>query len=286
MKNKLLIYAVGGMGNRFNSIINGLYFNEEYFNGDVILYWPNEETCDCKFTDLFELPSNITAINTLDNLDMNMFKIYGKYSDTRPEVAPVVGSYGSLIDNPDNLNEYPDNVATVTDTPYRDITEEHRSDILKMFTPTKYIREEVNKFCKDNNINVDTVGLHIRRTDGEFLLGRPDDYFINQIRNNKETNTFICSDSYETESKLKSLFPDKVCFRKKSSYTEKIYDGQWNNIRVFDKEKNKEINIKYNVKISKQAVIDGLIDILILSKTNFNNSKSTFCQTAWYLRDR
>ena len=274
------------MGNRFNSIINGLYFNDKYFNGKVILYWPNEETCDCKFTDLFELTPNISIINTLDNLDMGMFKIYGKYSDTRPEVAPVVGTFGSLMDNSYCVDEYSNNIATVTDTPHRNITEEHRAAILKRFTPIKYIRDEVDTFCKDNNINADTLGLHIRRTDGEITLGRPDSYFINQIQNNKDANTFICSDSYETESKLKLLFPDNVYFRKKLSYTEKIYDGRWNDIRVFDKEQNKEINIKYNVKISKQAAIDGLIDILILSKTNFNNSKSTFCQTAWYLRDR
>ena len=74
MERKLLIYCSGGMGNRFNSIINGLYFNDKYFKGDVILYWPNELTCDCNFTDLFEIPSNMSAINTLDKLgDFNIF---------------------------------------------------------------------------------------------------------------------------------------------------------------------------------------------------------------------
>tara|TARA_R100000458_G_C8273291_1_gene248149 strand:+ start:633 stop:1478 length:846 start_codon:yes stop_codon:yes gene_type:complete len=279
MERKLLIYCSGGMGNRFNSIINGLYFNDKYFKGDVILYWPNELTCDCNFTDLFEIPSNMSAINTLDKL--GDFNIFGKYSNTRPEVSPVVGTFDSLLNS--NI-EYPNNIATVTDTPHNNISNEYRADILKRFTPTKYIRDEVNKFCEDNNISLDTLGLHIRRTDGEFLLGRPDEHFISQIKNSN-SNFFICSDSYETENKLKSLFPDRVSFRKKLSYTEKRHEGGWNNARVFDKNQNKEINVKYNVKISKQAVIDGLIDILILSKTNFNNSKSTFCNAAWYLRD-
>lgn len=283
MKNKLLIYAVGGLGNRFNSIINGIYLNETYFKGEIILYWPNEETCDCKFTDLFEPPTNITVINTLDNLDMNMFKIYGKYSDTRPEVAPVAGLFASLIGN---QLSYPDNIATVTDTLYCDIPEEYRSNIFKRFTPTKYIKDEVNKFCRDNNINTTTMGLHIRRTDGAFLLGRPNSYFEKKIENNTKTNVFICSDDYQTETYFKSLFTDKVFFRKKQSYTEKIHKGSWNNIKVFDEEKNKEIVVKFNVKISKQAVIDGLIDILILSKTNFDRSRSTFCQAAWYLKEK
>ena len=283
MKNKLLIYAVGGLGNRFNSIINGIFLNETYFKGEIILYWPNEETCDCKFTDLFELPTNITVINTLDGLDMNVFKIYGKYSDTRPEVAPVVGSFPSLIGN---QLSYPDNIATVTDTIYSDISEEYRSNILKRFIPTKYIKDEVNKFYVANNINTTTTGLHIRRTDGEFLLGKPNSYFEEKIKNNTKTNIFICSDDYQTEMHFKSLFTDKVFFRKKQSYTEKIYEGSWNNIRVFDKEKNKKIFVKFNVKISKQAAIDGLIDILILSKTNFDKGRSTFCQTAWYLKEK
>ena len=283
MENKLLIYAVGGMGNRFNSIINGMYLNDIYFKGEIILYWPNEETCDCKFTDLFEPPTNVTVINTLDNLNMDLFPIYGKYSDTRPEVTPVVGGFEGLMK--DNM-QYPNNIATVTDTPHRNISEEYKSKILKTFIPIKHIKDEVNIFCKNNNINSKTLGLHIRRTDGQSLLGKTDSHFENKIKNHPKTNIFICSDDYQTEIYFKSLFIDKVFFREKKSYTEKIHKGPWNNARVFDKEKNKETVVKFNVKISKQAVIDGLIDILILSKTNFNKSKSTFCQTAWYLKEK
>jgi len=284
MKNKLLIYAVGGMGNRFNSIINGLYFNNTYFKGDVIIYWPNQGQCNTKWTDLFEIPPNISVINTLDNLD-DTFSIFGKYSSTRPEVAPVVNSFGSLLNG---NQQYPTNIATVTDTVDGSISNEDRSTILKSFTPTKYIIDEVNKFSTDNNINKNTLGLHIRRTDGHFLSPGGDDYFIdiiNRTWTGKNSNIFICSDCNETENKLKSLFPNKIVFRSKLSYTEKRYDGGWSHIKVFDEKQNKEIDVKWNVKISKQAVIDGLIDILILSKTNFSNSRSTFCQAAWYLKN-
>ena len=146
-QNKLMIYCSGGIGNRFSSVVNGLYFNDMYFKGHVILYWPNELACDCEFTDLFELPSDMSVINTLDELDDN-FTIFGKYSPTRPSVAPVVGSFESLL--VDDMN-YPQNVATVTDTIIGSISTEYISSALKRFIPTKYIRDEVNEFCQNNN---------------------------------------------------------------------------------------------------------------------------------------
>jgi hypothetical protein len=92
---------------------------------------------------------------------------------------------------------------------------------------------------------------------------------------NPQTNFFICSDSLETEKKFDIL--NNVIIYPKNSYVTKLVDGSWNDLTI----DNEGRQMKFNVNRSRESVIEGFIDLLILSKTNIVvNSHSSFLKFA------
>ena len=84
-----------------------------------------------------------------------------------------------------------------------------------------------------------------------------------ELKNNKEQKFFFCSDDPSWEERLSKKYPNNVITRKiKNS--------------VYKANPNKPYN--NNVMTPVEAIIDGYIDIVLLSKTNFKyyNNLSTF----------
>ena len=55
MERKLLIGGGGGMGNRINGLIDGIFFNEKCYNGKLYYLWKADDyACDCDFKYLFK----------------------------------------------------------------------------------------------------------------------------------------------------------------------------------------------------------------------------------------
>jgi predicted RNA-binding protein len=94
---------------------------------------------------------------------------------------------------------------------------------------------------------------------------------FSSIISDKKSGYFVCSDDKATEDKFNEL--KNVLVYPKTSYVEKLVDGEWTT-----KIKDSEGRIfPYNVDRSKQSVIEAFIDLLILSRTNIIiRNKSSF----------
>jgi hypothetical protein len=133
------------------------------------------------------------------------------------------------------------------------------------------IELRINDFTKSNNIDNTVFGIHARGTD--FINEKLDTYLDSVkklIELDKSCKILFCSDSQKWESKVKEKFPNNVITRKKNSHPKKNnFLKGWSN----------------NIHRSEASVIEAIIDIYLLSKTNFivYNSHSTFAQIALHL---
>ena len=144
----------------------------------------------------------------------------------------------------------------------------------------KNVLEKVNTFCSDNNINKDVFGIHIRT--GEFYdneqqiqnaINSVYGLIQGKISDNSNVKIFVCSDNEDVENDLRKQLPDNIITLEKYHYTYKSVEGTWRESvadvdgRVFP----------YNVNRNPETVIEGFLDMLILSRTNIlTDSLSSF----------
>ena len=119
---------------------------------------------------------------------------------------------------------------------------------------------EINAIIKNvyHNFSEKTLGIHIRRTDNtKSICHSPDELFIHKIKEEieKDSNVkfFLSTDSNETEKVFKNLFPERCI--------------------TYEKEISRN---------STQGMIDAVVDMFCLSKTNkiYGSFYSTFSHAA------
>ena len=144
---------------------------------------------------------------------------------------------------------------------------------LKSLKVTDYIKNKIDDFVDKYKIDKTVIGVHARGTD--FTNESLSNYIgiiQNIILNNSERKILFCSDNVEWEMNIKNQFPENVIIRQKKDYVKKFNDSLgWVN----------------NVYTSEESTIEGLVDIYLLSKTNFShyNSESTFAKLSLYLQN-
>jgi len=266
---KMYILADGGLGNRFNSLIGGLVAAEQI--GCVpVIYWPINNWCGCSFEDLFvsNLQTMDKGITDLILDDGKIYLIHDNQTTTVPRhtFEHSLESVNCIRDMTQDIvyfhNKLPDYF------PQDAIVKKLRT--LKILP---HILSTVELFCKKHAISTKTKGIHIRKTDHKKQLDS-DQIFLS-ILEDKDTDYFICSDDKPTEEKLKQLSNVKIY--SKTSYVEKLVDGEWttpitdNQGRVFS----------YNVNRSRQSVVEAFVDLLILSRTNISIKKTSSSFLSW-----
>jgi hypothetical protein len=269
---KLIIFCDGGLGNRLSVLIGGFIFSKK-FNRKTIICWPQNNWCGCGFNDIFDNEETVITDNINElfykNLN-NKFFIHENQTDYKIEsYYPNLQNYNLLSSNEDeNLIYYNNSIPDF-------FSLEEILETLKQFKIKSKIIDKVSNFCNDNNINSETRGIHFRKTDFKNFLN--EDEIYNLISSKPTVNYFICSDSFETEQKFKSL--KNVLIFPKNNYVEKFKDGGWNDL-IKD---NEGREFDFNIKRSKDSVIEGFIDLLILSKTKIIvESHSTFLKFSKY----
>ena len=243
------IHCDGGLGNRFGPVVDGLLFAERS-GYTPLIHWPTNMNCAAGLGDLFEY-------------------VPAEYSENLPPVDwPLVGHITwkgrtcfdtSEIDKMTGDFEYTDNGWKLSD--------EEGKRILSKFKILPSIMKRVNDFCTENGIDKHCTGIHIRATDN---------LSINQINNahkliKSSGKVFLCCDEKEIEDGFAHY--SNVVLRPKDFYVEKIVPGGW---RI--KPPPDEPYKCYNVNRTKESVIDAFIDLLVLSRTSFNCSSSSFCR--------
>ena len=261
------IICDGGLGNRFNSLLGGLWLCK-ILDASPILWWPIKNNCACEFNDIFsnDLPVVTKHTNTIyDNYQNFFFLAHTKLIDQIPN--------NHL--HPHNKTNIYNSILTSKDIVYmhnkleRYIDDEIFYDQLCSLNIQNNILERVLNFCRDNKINRKIKGIHIRKTDGALRFD--EDKMLEHIKNTKKITYFVCSDDKETEDRFNTL--KNVIINPKQNFVEKLTGGSWRT-NVIDSEGRKS---KYNIMRSKEAIIEGFIDMLILSRTNIIvNNKSSF----------
>jgi hypothetical protein len=263
---KIFISCDGGLGNRLGSLIGGIEL-AEVLNYEYVILWPQNRWCNCNFEDLYDINNNFININQNHNdfmRDNKISLIISHINNNYPSDIELLWQHDRMkyryFYKHDNIfynhNSIPNHVS-----------DDDSSRQLSKIKISPQIIEKVFEFINQTQINSETIGLHIRRTDSPIIAS--DEQYVNFINGQKDKKIFICSDEKDIEMKLKS-HSKNVISRNKIEYVEKYVEGPWRNSNLPD---------VFNVNRSKQSVIDAFIDMLLLSRTSivrFNNNGSFY----------
>lgn len=270
-------YSSGGLGNRLIPLCCCMQLAEKT-NRSVGLVWNSTERCMGDFKNLF-INSEIEMVN-IGDLNPNDVVIYTEpwyithdYElNKNPDLFNL--SQKCEVKTLDRMNEIYDElkkyIIIYDNTIFLELN--NVSLKLKSLIPTNYINDRVKNISEEFNLNKNVLGIHARATDfvGETL----DKYEIvidSIINNNSNQKILFCSDSLDWETNIVNKYPKNIIIRPKKDYITKINEGAgWIN----------------NAHTSEDSVIEGLIDIYLLSKTNFimYNPNSTFAKIVNYLQ--
>jgi hypothetical protein len=274
---KLIIYCTGGLTNRVFPIASGI--NLARITGrELYVYWPLDNRCLANFNDLYDYDLKFVGETFLSGLDVSNSEFHSEYQ------ASVQNDYtmynrtflhdkmlgGKLhINNLNIINNESENILLVTNNFIKCVTEnENRKSLVEM-TFKKELLELSNKYIIENGIDKNTIGAHIRGTD--LKQHNPLGAYLNQIESRLSSDInqiiFVSSDDSEIESTVKDRFGDRVICRMRKKYVEK---------------KNKNNSWLNNTNTTVEMMKDSIIDLIILSKTNFiiQSNGSTFTSYA------
>ena len=270
-------YSSGGLGNRLIPLCCCMQLAEKT-NRSVGLVWNSTERCMGDFKNLF-INSDIEIID-INSLNPNDVVIYTEpwyithdfELNKNPDL--FVLSQKCEVKTLDKMNEIYSELKKYVII-YENTIFLELNDIpskLKSLTPTTYISDKVTILSEELGLNKNVLGIHARGTD--FIGETLDKYEIainNIINNNPNQKVLFCSDSLEWETNILNKYPNNIIIRPKKDYITKINEGTgWIN----------------NAHTSEDSVIEGLIDIYLLSKTNFimYNPNSTFAKIVNFLK--
>lgn len=268
---KLYILCDHGLGNRLGSLVGGLK-TAELLNYQPIICWPINNWCQAEFNELFRssvtLESNdfsTMLVNQIHDSGLPFFFI-SQFTEERISKNYLENSL-SAVEEIRKLNS--DALFSCAKLPKSYVSKEDVSRYLKFLGISKSIGRAVEQFAIENRIDKNVIGVHIRKTDSANQIDET--VVFENIKNSPQQRYFICSDDKSIEDKFKTL--KNVIVFPKSTYVEKLQDGQWRDNVKDDNGRN----IIFNMNRPKQAIIEAFVDMLLLSKTRIDRmSKSTF----------
>jgi len=256
---KLIIFCDGGLGNRLGVLVGGLIVSKTLQRAPVIC-WPQNTWCGCSYKDIF--------CNDMENISLNINELFSTFKDSlflihenqtnlslHKQLYPTKEAINNLVgDQISDIIYYHNSIPEFLD-------KKQVLQTLQNLQIVPHIQDIVDIFCTQNNIDRSVAGVHLRKTDYNSLI---DENQVQQyISENPEKRFFVCSDDKETEIKFSKN--KNVIIRPKTFYAEKLdIDKSWCG-HIIDREGR---SFNFNVNRSKDSVIEGFIDLLILSKTN------------------
>jgi hypothetical protein len=276
------VFCDGGIGNRINSLISGIAI-ANHFNIKMTVYWPTNSWCAAAFEDIFS--------NDLNIKNEKLNEVKDKFANSNMMLHDEIGAnllgvsfasayaYNDMEDfehktlqNGRDIFFYP---AIIPEW----IPVEMINAALKQLSFTENINLEVNKFIV-NIIKKPFHGIHLRRTD--LKVGLTDLEVMKLVQKYPNETFFVCSDDPDAEN-LATAHPN-VFARKKTNTVEKKSDTEdW-----ISPSKDEEGRLSYgNIQRSKEAMIEGTIDLLILSHSQIvGYSGSTFQRISRLIGDQ
>lgn len=289
--NPIYVLNCGGLCNRLNNFINGIYVSR-IFNRPLVLYWPVNRACQIRFDQLFDSeiqveyftdwePKTISDYNEIvgkqcicykkewqsfnhHKKDFDRFRKYSKKKYGNKLIVDIkANQFGTLLQGGDLLDFVP---------------AKERLKVLGSLRVVPELQKKIDDFCETNHFGKNVVGVHIRQTDAAIMN---ESHYLKKITayltKNPKQRFFICSDSSNVEKNFKYHLGENILLNPKKNPPLKIDgDDDWVT--------NKEGVEKYNVLRTENAMKEALIDLYLLGKSDFKiRSFGSFSNVGYYL---
>ena len=280
-QRRICIFCDGGIGNRINALVSGIAIAER-FQLAMTVYWPVNSWCGAAFADIFENANDVRT-DALDTLA-------GKFMDAKMMLHDAMGA--QFLQVPfESAYDY----QSMEDFAQRGLPADKDiflyPAIIAPWIPERLVHAALHslRFCEAIRSAVQTFisitlvqpfhGLHLRRTD--LRVGLSDAEVLALVQRHPKEVFFVCSDDPQAEA-LACAHPH-VHARPKTHHVEKK-EGKADWISL---SKDQEGRVSYgNIERSRDAMIEGTIDLLILAHSQIVGfSGSTFQRMARLLGD-
>jgi len=251
----------GGLANRLNALVVALAIKQNTQSAWGIA-WPVNNWCGAPFEDLFEPLLSITR-NGLSYFKAQQDRYWLLFHENQIQFDESRITYNKQIPDFESL------VSLVRKKPRvvyfhhlipNYITDRVLLDALRLLSPAARVVKAVESIVNDHGIDATTYGVHIRKTDfGDSV----DDSSLHENISNSSGRFFICSDSNDVLGRFAQL-KNCIALPKPSMPRKLRADAGWN-ASIQDADGR---IYPFNVDRDRESVFWGLVDLLILSKTN------------------
>ena len=219
----VISYSSGGLGNRLLPLGSILSLQKKYGITPGVI-WDSTLRCGALFSDIFKTPIKEFSLESLPpeetviysnlewihhDLNLNGNSALFELSQKVP-ILPL-----ESLDNPNFNKKY----SVVYHNTFF-VSENELISGLQKLSPQDSILQSVNEFCS-NNIDKQTIGVHVRGTDFINTDFQPYLNHINQLVSEGK-KIFLCSDVPEWENEALRLYPDNITIRNNKSKLKKI----------------------------------------------------------------
>lgn len=290
--DKLYLKPVGGLCNRMRTIDSAVSLADQ-FGKRLVVFWGRDIHLNCKYSDLFKPSEHFDTIEENHWLGSKAFLPYLPGTQPVSPVKKLIyritkfslniktelwfADFESAVSSLSNSIN-PEKVQTMQDYEIKSLT--FISPLIKTlntsgssfvctawrmslgsryarhFVPIDMLQEKVNSMA---NQFTNTIGIHIRRGDHTEAkkyssLQKFVATMANEVKKQSDINFFLATDCKATEQELLKLFPNRLLYHTKSSYS----------------------------RNSPQGVQGALVDLYCLSKTRkvLGSYFSSFSQVA------
>jgi len=250
----------GGLANRLNTLLVALAL-KVHTNSAWGIAWPVNNWCGAPFEDLFEpmLPLSRNGLSYFKAQQDRYWQVFHEnqiqFDESRITYNKTLPDFESLC----NLVRTHQRIVYFHHLIPGYMTDQMLMDGMCYLKPTESVRSAVDKTISENAIDPETIGVHIRKTDfGDSV----DDSSLYERISAARGRFFICSDSNEVLERFARL-KNCVALPKPSMPKKLLQERDWNALiqdgdgRVYP----------FNVDRDRESVFWGLVDLLILSKT-------------------
>ena len=281
MSTRIHIFCDGGIGNRINALISGLALSDKFDIASTI-YWPMNSWCGASFSDIFE--------NDFDIHNDPLDALSGKFGHAKMLLHDEIGAQFLKVPF-DSAYDY----QSLEDFERRGLPSSgdlfFYPAVIPQWIPEALIYESLRRMRFSVRISQSVSGfinlamkrpfhgLHLRRTD--LRVGLTDHEAMALVQRYPQEAFFVCSDDPYAEA-VASAHPN-VHARSKSYYVEKKEpQSDWMSLS-----KDQEGRTYFgNIKRSREAIIEGTIDLLVLAHSQIVGfSGSTFQRMAKLIGD-
>lgn len=267
-------FCDGGLANRLNGLLFCLVLRNK-FGHDWEISWHRNNWCGASFGSLFDIDISVNERSLAyfkQAEDRYWFILHENQGSFDPERVVYHSQLSDYAAYQSLLDQHPD-VFYIHNLLPNFVSLEDLQSVLPQLRVKPHLVAAAAAFCRDQAIDESVLGLHIRKTDFGNTV---DDNELFKVVSQNTNRFFVCSDDAEVTERFSQLPNCHVL--EKQHYPEKLVGSEgWNSWTV-DQEGRQ---FPFNIQRSEEAIVEALLDLLILSRTNpVMASHSTFFRMA------